>query len=159
MISRYVAAVSLLGDNGDREAAFRTEAALAFAAYGLRDWSFRINARARVRFGRCDLAHKVIELSRFHVETSPIEQVVETLLHEIAHAISRDVDHGTKWEQTLAAMKPARRAAKGWEVACVCCDYRRPLARRPDPSTAYTCPICAPDFDPRYRLVVRQRSF
>lgn len=58
------------------------------AEYNLLDkgWQFYFNDN-RSRLGVCKEYNKSIELSIWHVNNSPLEEVKNILLHEIAHAI------------------------------------------------------------------------
>lgn len=67
-----------------REAARLAEELLA--EHGLQGWSFRFD-RARVRAGACHYATRTITLSPWITGAHEQDQVRETLLHEIAHAL------------------------------------------------------------------------
>lgn len=54
--------------------------------HGLQGWTFEFD-RARVRAGACHFADRRISLSRALTAVHPDEQVRETVLHEIAHAL------------------------------------------------------------------------
>lgn len=53
---------------------------------GLRSWSFAFD-RAKVRAGACHFADRRITLSRHLTAAHDAEQVRETVLHEVAHAL------------------------------------------------------------------------
>ncbi len=96
----------------------------------LPDWSFQFD-RSKVRFGKCNYVSKVISLSRYLVELNNKEEVQETILHEIAHALSpRGTGHGEKW----------------WTVAhsigCTASRCYGNNVRRPTPRYKGTCPGC-----------------
>jgi len=65
--------------------------------HGLTDWKFRFD-RARRRFGSCSTARKTITLSRALTMMNPDDQVRDTLLHEIAHALTPGDGHGSRWK-------------------------------------------------------------
>ena len=50
-------------------------------------WTFKWNNRKR-SFGVCDHASKTIQLSKFLTESQPIAEVLDTIKHEIAHALA-----------------------------------------------------------------------
>lgn len=54
--------------------------------HGLRDWAFALD-RARVRAGACHFTDRRISLSRHVTLAHDPEQVRETVLHEVAHAL------------------------------------------------------------------------
>ncbi|WP_097189062.1 SprT-like domain-containing protein [Ornithinimicrobium cerasi] len=55
-------------------------------AHGLRDWRFEFD-RAKVRAGACHFADRRITLSRHLTLAHDPDQVRETVLHEVAHAL------------------------------------------------------------------------
>ena len=62
---------------------------LAFALltkHNLNNWTFRFD-HAKSRAGLCICEKKIISLSIYYVEVSSTEQIQNTILHEIAHAL------------------------------------------------------------------------
>lgn len=56
--------------------------------WGLSDWSIRLNQNAESRFlGLCSHKDKCIILSAHHIDIHPTPDVVNTIKHEVAHAI------------------------------------------------------------------------
>jgi predicted SprT family Zn-dependent metalloprotease len=68
-------------------------------SHGLCDWTFAFD-HARRRFGRCDYTHRRITLSKTLTFLNPIEEVRDTVLHEIAHALTPGAKHGPHWRAT-----------------------------------------------------------
>ena len=63
------------------------------------DWHFRWD-RAKTRLGLCDYQKKTIQLSRPLVAQQNLEQITDTLLHEIAHALAGPkAGHGMAWKK------------------------------------------------------------
>jgi len=62
--------------------------------HGLADagWSGKFDG-ARKRFGCCDYGKKEISLSKALVDLNPESEVLDTVLHEIAHALA-EIEHG-----------------------------------------------------------------
>lgn len=58
----------------------------AMDEHGLADWGFGFD-RARVRAGACHFTDRRITLSPWLTAAHPPEQVRETVLHEVAHAL------------------------------------------------------------------------
>lgn len=54
--------------------------------HGLDNWTFKFD-NAKKRFGVCRHTPKIISMSRSLVELNSEEQFMDTLLHEIAHAL------------------------------------------------------------------------
>lgn len=68
------------------------------AQHGLHDWTFAFD-RATTRLGCCQHRRKLITVSRYHAEQSPLAQVTDTILHEIAHALAPVTAlHGPEWK-------------------------------------------------------------
>jgi hypothetical protein len=56
--------------------------------HGLIDWSVRLNQNPDSKFlGLCSYKDKCIILSAHHIDIHPTEDVKNTILHEIAHAL------------------------------------------------------------------------
>ena len=56
--------------------------------HGLKDWSVRLNQNPESRFlGLCSYKDKCIILSAHHIDIHPTPDVVNTILHEVAHAL------------------------------------------------------------------------
>ncbi|HZZ43842.1 MAG TPA: SprT-like domain-containing protein [Tepidisphaeraceae bacterium] len=130
--------------------------------HGLAGWGFRFD-RARRRFGSCRWTERVITLSRPLVILNSPEQVRDTILHEIAHALAPGDGHGAAWRQKcreVGAMprrcytdeevvSPARGAAP-YRMGCRSCEWwveRRRIVRR-----KYVCAKC------RGAVVYEERS-
>jgi SprT protein len=121
-------------------------------------WSFAFD-RSKVRFGKCDYRKRQISLSKYLVELNDVDQVRETILHEIAHALApRGAGHGPKWKALALSIDCNGQRCFGREVA------------RPAPKYRGTCPSCqrvihrhrrrmlacgrcAPAFDPKYLFI------
>jgi predicted SprT family Zn-dependent metalloprotease len=113
--------------------------------HGLHDWSFRFD-HARRRFGSCQPTRCMITLSRPLTLLNGIDQVRDTILHEIAHALTPGENHGAKWRAMCRrigakpercytneqVISPARREAP-FQIGCAKCAWwvdRRRVTRR-----------------------------
>ncbi len=66
--------------------------------HGLGEWTLRFSG-ARRKLGECRSRQKLILLSRAHAVNGSPEQVTDTILHEIAHALADpDAGHGPAWK-------------------------------------------------------------
>lgn len=65
--------------------------------HGLHNWTFRFD-HARRRFGSCQPGRKVITLSKPLTFLNDEAQVRDTILHEIAHALTPGDGHGARWK-------------------------------------------------------------
>lgn len=74
--------------------------------YGLTGWNFKFDHSTR-RAGCCDYRNKTISLSMNHAGSGTDEDILDTILHEIAHAIvGRKHHHDKVWK------------AKAIEIGC-----------------------------------------
>jgi predicted SprT family Zn-dependent metalloprotease len=121
-------------------------------------WSFTFD-RSRVRFGKCNCHKKQISLSKYLVELNGEDEVRDTILHEIAHALApRGSGHGPVWKSLALSIGCNGRRCYGHDVArpapkyqgtCPSCRQVIYRYRR----TVIACGKCAPVFDPKYVFV------
>lgn len=121
------------------------------AAHGLHDWSFRFNRRKRA-LGVCFYSRRALELSTHFVEVNTLEEVRDTILHEIAHALvgpghghgalwkAKCVEIGARPERCGAADMPAGR----WRALCGACGASYHRHRRPRRLLGWFCRGCGP---------------
>lgn len=64
--------------------------------YGLSDWSFEYDKSVR-RYGLCNYNRRRISLSANLVELNSEAETLNTILHEIAHALTPRAGHGREW--------------------------------------------------------------
>lgn len=66
--------------------------------HGLQDWEIRIGSAKRLA-GSCNYRKRLITLSYEIHKEWPMDQIRDTILHEIAHALTpRDKGHGKDWK-------------------------------------------------------------
>lgn len=122
------------------------------ASHGLQDWSFAFNWRKR-SLGLCLYRLRRIELSVHFVERNDRVEIVDTILHEIAHAlVGPQHGHNTTWKRKCleigarpercgdAAMPEGR-----WQAACTGCGQQFRRHRRPKRIRGWFCLKCGPD--------------
>lgn len=67
--------------------------------YGLEEWSAKFNKRY-CSFGLCSYDEKTIYLSEYLVKLNDIERVLQTIKHEIAHALlGPGHGHSKEWKE------------------------------------------------------------
>ncbi len=102
---RWRVPYALLEPNGGQRREGRYERLLDVAQeagelmdkHGLKSWNFRFSS-ARRAIGLCKEKEKIIQLGRHHAANDPPEQVTDTILHEIAHALAgAAAGHGPSW--------------------------------------------------------------
>ena len=121
-------------------------------------WAFCFD-RAKVRFGKCDYRHKRISLSSHLVQLNGEPEVLDTILHEIAHALApRGAGHGPAWQSLALAIGCNASRCYGTHVQrpqpryvgkCTSCGQVIMRHRR----TLIACGRCTRVFDPRYIFV------
>lgn len=74
------------------------------AEHGLDDWTFEFD-RAKVRLGACHYSTKTISLSRPLCEWVSEYEIIDTLLHEIAHAlVGPGEGHNHRWRRVAVSI-------------------------------------------------------
>jgi predicted SprT family Zn-dependent metalloprotease len=124
----------------------------------LPEWSFHFD-HSKVRFGTCNYTKRQISLSRHLVALNSEEQVRETILHEIAHALApRGAGHGRAWRTIAISIGCKGQRCYGPEVArpvpkyrgtCPTCGSEVRRHRR----AVLACGRCSPVFDGRHQLI------
>lgn len=134
----------------DRAAEIRALANDMLALYGLHDWSFAFNRR-KTQMGLCCYGPQRIELSFHFAERNSEEAIRETLLHEIAHALTGPGHgHDAVWEKKCLEIgaKPQRLCfdvdmPQGrWQARCGCCGMLHTKHRRPKHPVGWYCTQC-----------------
>jgi predicted SprT family Zn-dependent metalloprotease len=121
-----------------------TIAARELKGHGLHAWTFGL-ADTRRRLGVCKYRTRRIEIAEYYARNSPPENVLDTLRHEIAHAIAGPAaKHGPAWKAVAIRLGATPRACDSspetvmtpgdWQATCPACEktfhrYRRPMSR------------------------------
>lgn len=98
--------------------------------HGLREWKFELTNRIRA-LGMCDYKRQTISVQRTYAAREERPEVWDTVLHEIAHALTRGAKHGPVWQ------------AKCRELGCrpeAKCKY--PVEQRPRKAYVAICKVC-----------------
>lgn len=69
--------------------------------YGLQIWTIQIDSAKR-RNGQCNYAKRQLSFSKFFIAGNPESMILNTLLHEIAHALTPGERHSAKWAAKCA---------------------------------------------------------
>ena len=117
--------------------------------HGLRDWTFGL-ADTKRRLGVCKYRDKRIEIAEYYAMNSPQESVLDTLLHEIAHAIAGPkAGHGPAWKAVALRIGATPRACDNsdeavvkpgdWQATCQACKKIIHRYQRPRSLSGYQC--------------------
>jgi len=110
-----------------------------FQTYGLGHWHFKFD-RSKRRFGQCRYADETITISAPLTLVNGEAEVRDTILHEIAHAMTPGHCHGPEWKRACLEVgaRPLRgysaadvaKPAAPWYLVCETCGYRAPRYRK-----------------------------
>ena len=122
---------------------------------------------AKRRLGQCDYHNRVISLSKVHIEATNLDQMFETLRHEVAHAYSyyhhgnRGAGHNGLFYKAceIVGAKPQRCASVAGDVKEIPCKFVglckihgfRSRFYRGNPGMR-SCGECSSKFDKRFLL-------
>jgi predicted SprT family Zn-dependent metalloprotease len=126
-------------------------------AHGLHDWVIEFG-RAKRQFGLCIRSKKTIRLSASLVRLNTVKLVTNTILHEIAHALTKG-GHTQAWKAKALAIgcdgqrcysaATTRRPIRAWVGHCPRCGKFILRHRRGEMS----CAQCDEDFNPAFLFV------
>lgn len=125
--------------------------------HGLKGWRFQFD-NAVSRYGSCHYRKKLITLSRHLALLCPEDEVRDTILHEIAHAlVDESVWHGPEWKAMAVKIgaSPVRcyqgeaRIPGKWVSICAQCGWQVRQHRRTD----FSCINCSNGtYNPKYKM-------
>lgn len=101
-------------------------------------WTAELNNR-KTQYGLCNYLNKTIYLSRYGIKLNTDEEVMDTILHEIAHALTPGAGHKHRWKAKCVELgaRPNRCSIKGtlpkgkYRYGCGECGYIRTYHRKP----------------------------
>jgi predicted SprT family Zn-dependent metalloprotease len=141
----------------ERAARIREQASALMDAHGLLAWEFGFNTNLR-RAGVCFYPRRGepgrIELSSHFAARNPDGEVLDTILHEIAHAlVGPGHGHDEVWRAKCRAIGARPEACYGedvemprgrWRATCPGCATEFDRHRRPKRATGWFCRPCGP---------------
>lgn len=141
----------------ERATRIRAEARALLDAHGLSAWEFGFNANVR-RAGVCFFPHGGepgrIELSIHFASANSDDEVHDTLLHELAHAlVGPGHGHDDVWKAKCRQIGAKPEACYGeevemplgrWRAVCPGCATEFDRHRRPKRADAWFCRPCGP---------------
>jgi predicted SprT family Zn-dependent metalloprotease len=139
----------------ERAKQLRQESRRLMDLHGLIDWEFGINTNVR-RAGVCYYPRNTspgrIELSAHFVERNSDEEIRDTILHEIAHAlVGPSHGHDAVWRAKCLEIgaRPERCYGEGvempkgaWRAICPSCETEYDRYRRPAKRMGWYCRPC-----------------
>lgn len=131
------------------------------AGHGLHDWTFTVDFAKR-RFGQCRFGRKEISISLPLAKLNTEEQVRDTILHEIAHALAGPkAKHGILWKLRAEAIGATPKRCYGdevitppkvWKGTCPTCS--RTIGRDRLRSPRLACGKCCNGrYDPKHIFI------
>jgi len=119
--------------------------------HGLQHWVFQFD-RAKRRAGYCRYSRQTISLSEHFVLRNEKEEINDTVLHEIAHALAgKGNGHNGKWKAICKQVGATPRRCYGshvdmpkgeWRADCPSCGKEYTRHRNPGASFVIYCPKC-----------------
>jgi len=123
-----------------------------------REWSFGFD-NGRRRAGLCSYTDKKITVSKYLSLVHSVDDVRQTILHEIAHALCGPKEgHSKKWLATAKRIGYRNETYTGEEIAKEYAPYRgicpngHQHYRYQKPKRLYSCHICARGFNKAYLI-------
>lgn len=121
--------------------------------HGLGDWSFGF-ANTKRRLGVCKYRSKRIEIAEYYARNNPPEKVLDTLFHEIAHAlVGPGGKHGPAWKAMAVRLGATPLACDhsrdtdvtpgDWQSTCPTCRRTYQRYKRPSNLAGYRCRCAA----------------
>lgn len=111
-------------------------------------WAFKWD-HAKRRAGLCNYRDKTISISTYHAHVHTIDETLQVVLHEIAHALSgKDAGHGKAWLATAKSIGYRAERFTGKEIASEFAPWvgRCPAGhehfRYRKPTRALACGLC-----------------
>lgn len=114
--------------------------------YDLHGWKCKINREDNEWSGICRHSYKTIELSHYLSRCSP-EYILDTILHEIAHAISGYHEkHGDKWKKIAREIGCSgeihgAKISEKYLAICGSCGYHHTRSQLPY-NSKFSCYFC-----------------
>jgi len=141
-------------------------AAAKIAEHLTGDWTYSWLKTKRT-MGLCNYRTKMISASRVYVGVASVEQLENTVLHEIAHAIAGfEAAHGPAWERACVEIgaEPKRLFDAStisppytWCMSCKVCGPQRKLFAKPRSKRSESCVNCSGGrYNPEFKLTAER---
>lgn len=127
-------------------------------------WTFDFD-HAKRRAGLCDYRRKRITVSRYLAARFDDDEIHQTLLHEVAHAVAgRTAAHGPEWKRVAAELGYVGGTTHHGETATELapwvgrCPAGHVTYRHRRPARETSCAVCSRRFDQRYLFTWTRRE-
>lgn len=127
-------------------------------------WSFAFD-NAKRRAGLCDFSRKRISVSRYISARNDDDEVHQTLLHEVAHAMAGPgAGHGRQWKRIAREIGYVGGTLHYGDIPTELapwvgtCPSGHTIYRYRRPSRPSSCPKCSPRFDRRFEFTWLKRE-
>lgn len=137
------------------------------------NWKFVFNSRKH-SFGLCSYGRKTIELSSYLTVEMTDKGIKDTIIHEIAHALTPGHNHDYFWKRKCielggdgercgnynkfkdgkASEKEVYSRISKYTLTCPCCGYTAFMNRKPKKS--YSCGKHGVGYDSKYKFIITQ---
>lgn len=119
-----------------------------FKVFNLTDWTFQLT-NAKTQAGYCNERKKIISMSIPIINLNPLESAIDTLKHEIAHALVGCVNgHNSAWKATAARLGATPKACHNDKTPdgkflgiCNTCENSVKVHRRRKLIYCYSCKL------------------
>ncbi len=129
----------------------------------LQVWSFKWD-NAKRRAGLCNYRDKTISISSYHAQVHSIDETMQVVLHEVAHALSgKAAGHGKEWLATAKSLGYRAEKFTGKEIASEFalwvgfCPAGHEHFRYRKPTRALACGLCGRSFSKANLIEWRSR--
>ena len=120
----------------------------------LSEWSVSTNRR-KMSFGICNYRYQKIELSEFLIPHMTDEAIKDTIIHEIAHALTRGHHHDYVWKRKCIELGGDGHRVGGDEKYINATESRQKIEKAA--KYTFTCPVCGDSYG-RHRRSKRSSS-
>jgi RimJ/RimL family protein N-acetyltransferase/predicted SprT family Zn-dependent metalloprotease len=130
----------------------------------LENWKFEFDSAKR-RAGLCNYTEQKIQLSKYHVDIHSVDENMQVVLHEVAHAMAgSEAGHSKVWLATAKRIGYRAEKFTGKEIAqetapwIGVCPMGHKHYRYRRPKQMVSCALCTKNFDSRYVIRWRKRE-
>ena len=130
----------------------------------LENWKFEFDSAKR-RAGLCNYTDQKIQVSKYHVDIHSVDENMQVVLHEVAHAMAgSEAAHSKVWLATAKRIGYRAEKFTGKEIAqetapwIGVCPMGHKHYRYRRPKQMVSCALCTKNFDSRYVIRWRKRE-